>query len=103
MSAGSERLADYPFHHAALGEFEFRSGRHETAREHFQAALGVARNSMERADSSISALARANVVICGGVTTNDIGSGCSICGENLGEQKYNTPERIVGKQETENG
>jgi RNA polymerase sigma factor (sigma-70 family) len=44
----SERLASYPFYHAALGEFEFRSGKHETAREHFRAALALARNSMER-------------------------------------------------------
>jgi hypothetical protein len=63
MSAGSERLADYPFHHAALGEFEFRSGRHETAREHFQAALGLARNSMERRffDQRVSACERGDM------------------------------------------
>jgi RNA polymerase sigma-70 factor (ECF subfamily) len=46
--AEGERLANYPFYHAALGEFEFRSGKHETAREHFRAALALARNSMER-------------------------------------------------------
>jgi predicted RNA polymerase sigma factor len=46
--ADSDRLAGYPFYHAALGEFEFRSGRHETAREHFRAALALARNPMER-------------------------------------------------------
>jgi RNA polymerase sigma factor (sigma-70 family) len=46
--ANSNRLASYPFYHAALGEFEFRSGRHETAREHFRIALALARNSMER-------------------------------------------------------
>jgi RNA polymerase sigma-70 factor (ECF subfamily) len=46
--AGQERLADYPFFHAALGEFELRSRKHKTAREHFQAALAVARNPMER-------------------------------------------------------
>lgn len=46
--ANSDRLAGYPFFHAALGEFEFRSGRHETAREHFLAALTFARNPMER-------------------------------------------------------
>ncbi len=45
--AEGERLANYPFYHAALGEFEFRSGKHETAREHFRAALALARNSME--------------------------------------------------------
>lgn len=46
--ADHDRLASYPFYHAALGEFEFRSGRHQTAREHFQAALALARNPMER-------------------------------------------------------
>jgi RNA polymerase sigma factor (sigma-70 family) len=48
MIAHSDRLAAYPFYHAALGEFEFRSGRHELAREHFRAALTFARNAMER-------------------------------------------------------
>ncbi|HEV2520984.1 MAG TPA: sigma-70 family RNA polymerase sigma factor [Candidatus Acidoferrales bacterium] len=46
--AHPERLASYPFFHAALGEFEFRSGNHEAAREHFKAALAVARNPAER-------------------------------------------------------
>ncbi len=46
--AGRDRLATYPFFHAALGEFEFHSGRYEIAREHFRAALGFARNPMER-------------------------------------------------------
>lgn len=46
--ANSDRLAGYPFYHAALGEFELRSGKHETAREHFLAALTFARNPMER-------------------------------------------------------
>jgi len=46
--ANADRLASYPFYHAALGEFEFRSGRHEIAREHFQTALKLARNPMER-------------------------------------------------------
>jgi RNA polymerase sigma factor (sigma-70 family) len=46
--AAGERLANYPFYHAALGEFELRSGKHEAAREHFRAALKLARNSMER-------------------------------------------------------
>jgi hypothetical protein len=32
----------------ARGELELRSARHETAREHFRAALAVARNPMER-------------------------------------------------------
>ena len=46
--ANSERLADYPFYHAALGEFEFRSCRPDAARRHFSAALALARNAMER-------------------------------------------------------
>jgi len=46
--AEGERLANYPFYHAALGEFELQSGNHEAAREHFRAALKLARNSMER-------------------------------------------------------
>ena len=46
--ANSDRLSSYPFYHAALGEFEFRSGRHQTAGEHFRAALALARNPMER-------------------------------------------------------
>jgi RNA polymerase sigma factor (sigma-70 family) len=46
--ASSGRLATYPFYHAALGEFEFRSGRSEMAREHFRRALALARNPMER-------------------------------------------------------
>jgi RNA polymerase sigma-70 factor (ECF subfamily) len=43
-----ERLSDYPFYHAALGELALRSGRDAAAREHFAAALDVARNSAER-------------------------------------------------------
>jgi RNA polymerase sigma factor (sigma-70 family) len=46
--ANAERLASYPFYHAALGEFELRSGNPEPARQHFQAALALARNPMER-------------------------------------------------------
>lgn len=46
--AGVERLAGDPFYHAALGEFELRRGNHEQAREHFRAALALARNPMER-------------------------------------------------------
>jgi RNA polymerase sigma-70 factor (ECF subfamily) len=45
---GGERLAKYPFHAAALGEFELRGGRPQVAREHFRAALALARNPMER-------------------------------------------------------
>ena len=44
----SDRLAKYPFYYAALGEYEFRSGGHEAACEHFQTALALARNQMER-------------------------------------------------------
>jgi predicted RNA polymerase sigma factor len=46
--AHSDRLAAYPFYHAALGEFEFRSGKQAVAREHFRAAFAAARNPMER-------------------------------------------------------
>ena len=46
--ADSDRLSEYPFYHAALGEFEFQSGKLEKADEHFQSALSVARNPMER-------------------------------------------------------
>ncbi len=44
----AERLANYPFYHAAFGESELRSGRPEIAREHFRAARGLARNQFER-------------------------------------------------------
>ena len=43
-----DRLAAYPFYSATLGELELRSGGHETAREHFRAALALARSPMER-------------------------------------------------------
>jgi len=43
-----ERLAAYPFYPAALGEMELRCGRREVAREHFLAALALARSSQER-------------------------------------------------------
>ena len=45
---GVDRLAAYPFYPAALGELELRCGRREAAREHFSAALSLARNPMER-------------------------------------------------------
>ena len=48
LIADRDRLAAYPFFSAALGELEFRCGRPETAREHFRAALALARNPMER-------------------------------------------------------
>jgi predicted RNA polymerase sigma factor len=44
----SERLANYPFYHAALGELEIGTGHLEDAREHFGVALKLARNPMER-------------------------------------------------------
>jgi RNA polymerase sigma factor (sigma-70 family) len=44
----SDRLATYPFYHAALGEFELRKGRHEAAQKHFRTAMALARNPMER-------------------------------------------------------
>jgi RNA polymerase sigma factor (sigma-70 family) len=43
-----ERLAKYPFYHAALGEFEIRTGHLQDARQHFASALSLARNPMER-------------------------------------------------------
>jgi len=43
-----DRLSSYPFYAAALGELELRRGNHETARQHFQIALALARNPMER-------------------------------------------------------
>jgi RNA polymerase sigma-70 factor (ECF subfamily) len=45
--AGAERLGNYPFYHAALGELELRSGRCQVARQHFRAAVACARNPME--------------------------------------------------------
>jgi RNA polymerase sigma-70 factor (ECF subfamily) len=58
--ADRERLAAYPFYSAALGELEFRRGKYETAREHFRAALALARNPMERQflDQRVSACGR---------------------------------------------
>ena len=46
--ANRDRLADYPFYAAALGELEFRRESYEVAREHFRTALAQARNPMER-------------------------------------------------------
>lgn len=45
---GADRLARYPFHRAAMGELELRRGQHACAREHFTAALGLARSATER-------------------------------------------------------
>ena len=44
----SERLVNYPFYHAALGELEIGRGHLREAREHFAVALNLARNPMER-------------------------------------------------------
>lgn len=43
-----ERLKNYPFYPAALGELELRCGNRDAAREHFHAALALARNPTER-------------------------------------------------------
>ena len=45
---GRDRLAAYPFYSAALGDFEFRRGRHDAAIRYFRAAHTIARNPMER-------------------------------------------------------
>jgi RNA polymerase sigma factor (sigma-70 family) len=45
---GSERLANYPFYFAALGELEFRRGNLDAAGEHFLVAYSLARNPAER-------------------------------------------------------
>ena len=43
-----ERLGTYPFYPIALGEFELQCGRPAAAREHFTAALPLARNPAEQ-------------------------------------------------------
>jgi predicted RNA polymerase sigma factor len=43
-----ERLARYPFYPATLGELELRRGGCVAARQHFEAALSLARNPTER-------------------------------------------------------
>jgi RNA polymerase sigma factor (sigma-70 family) len=43
-----DRLAAYPFYFAAIGELKLRTGRIESARENFRAALALARNPMEQ-------------------------------------------------------
>jgi len=45
---GRERLNDYPFLWAALGDCELRLGRTAAARDHFGAAARLARNPAER-------------------------------------------------------
>ena len=46
--AERDRLSNYPFYFAAVGELEFRSGRYDSSQEQFRRALAVARNPMER-------------------------------------------------------
>jgi RNA polymerase sigma factor (sigma-70 family) len=46
--ADGEVLASYPFYSAALGELEFRAGDTGSARKHFEEALALARNRVER-------------------------------------------------------
>lgn len=46
--ARDDTLAAYPFMPAALAEMELRAGQREDARRHFEAALALARNPMER-------------------------------------------------------
>jgi predicted RNA polymerase sigma factor len=43
-----DRLVDYPFYPAALGELELRRNDYSRAREYFRQALAKARNPMER-------------------------------------------------------
>jgi RNA polymerase sigma-70 factor (ECF subfamily) len=43
-----ERVADYPFYVAALGELELGSDRRELAREYFREALALARSLAEQ-------------------------------------------------------
>ncbi len=45
---GSDQLHAYPFYAAAIGELELRRGNGAAAWTHFQSALALARNSMER-------------------------------------------------------
>jgi predicted RNA polymerase sigma factor len=52
--AERERLAEYPFYAATLGELEVRCGRSARAREHFEAALTLTRNpSLDRARMAV--------------------------------------------------
>lgn len=44
----ADRLASYPFYAAARGELELRRGHRDAARNHFRAALSLARNDAER-------------------------------------------------------
>jgi RNA polymerase sigma-70 factor (ECF subfamily) len=44
----ADRLRDYPFYPAAIGELELRRGDVESAARAFSAAVGLARNPLER-------------------------------------------------------
>jgi RNA polymerase sigma factor (sigma-70 family) len=44
----ADRLANYPFYPAAMGELEFRRGNLSAARQHFSSAAALARNGSER-------------------------------------------------------
>jgi RNA polymerase sigma-70 factor (ECF subfamily) len=46
--ANRERLAEYPFYPAAIGELELRRGRRDVARKHFIDAAALARSPIER-------------------------------------------------------
>jgi RNA polymerase sigma-70 factor (ECF subfamily) len=46
--ADRDRLADYPFYPAALGELELRRGNRQAARNHFREARDLARTRAER-------------------------------------------------------
>ena len=48
LISDADRLRSYPFLAAALGELELRRGQYGAALDHFQAAIGLARNGMER-------------------------------------------------------
>ena len=63
-----DRLAGYPFYFAALGELELRCDRPIIAREHFQTALALARNPMERRflEQRVSACEHAKKVLPAG-------------------------------------
>jgi RNA polymerase sigma-70 factor (ECF subfamily) len=56
-----ERLNRYPFYPAAMGELELRRGNRDAAREHFEAALALARTPTERRflEKRVRACARA--------------------------------------------
>jgi RNA polymerase sigma-70 factor (ECF subfamily) len=48
LISDADRLRSYPFLAAALGELELRRGQYGAALDHFQAAIRLARNGMER-------------------------------------------------------